>query len=157
MPECCYCPNDSLTRLPIARTVRYRTCLIALLCEVAAASVTYTSVYFPREHCHHVDHANVSFISSCGDQIRCQPRCQSVRSRNREKRLAGPSRSTTSRPSSAGNGVTIAFRPLQHEAIENVLAGRDSVVVLPTGGGKSLCFQAPACAMDGLAVVVSPR
>ena len=49
-----------------------------------------------------------------------------------------------------------SFRPLQQEAIENVLAGRDSVVVLPTGGGKSLCFQAPACASRGLAVVVSP-
>lgn len=49
-----------------------------------------------------------------------------------------------------------SFRPLQREAIENVLAGRDSVVVLPTGGGKSLCFQAPACAMEGLTVVVSP-
>ena len=48
------------------------------------------------------------------------------------------------------------FRPLQHEAIDNVLAGRDSVVVLPTGGGKSLCFQAPACLLPGLAVVVSP-
>ncbi len=49
-----------------------------------------------------------------------------------------------------------SFRPLQQEAIENVLARRDSVVVLPTGGGKSLCFQAPACALEGLAVVVSP-
>ena len=49
-----------------------------------------------------------------------------------------------------------SFRPLQQEAIENVLASRDSVVVLPTGGGKSLCFQAPACALEGLAVVVSP-
>ncbi len=49
-----------------------------------------------------------------------------------------------------------SFRPLQKEAIESVLAGRDSVVVLPTGGGKSLCFQAPACCMDGVAVVVSP-
>ena len=48
------------------------------------------------------------------------------------------------------------FRPLQGEAIEAVLAGRDSVVVLPTGGGKSLCFQAPALAMPGTAVVVSP-
>jgi len=48
------------------------------------------------------------------------------------------------------------FRPLQQEAIECVLAGRDSVVVLPTGGGKSLCFQAPACCLEGLAVVVSP-
>jgi ATP-dependent DNA helicase RecQ len=48
------------------------------------------------------------------------------------------------------------FRPLQPEAIEAVLSGRDSVVVLPTGGGKSLCFQAPALVRDGLAVVVSP-
>src|SRR5687767_14927617 len=48
------------------------------------------------------------------------------------------------------------FRPLQREAIEAVLEGRDSVVVLPTGGGKSLCFQAPAVVRPGLAVVVSP-
>ena len=49
-----------------------------------------------------------------------------------------------------------SFRPLQAEAMQSVLSGRDSVVVLPTGGGKSLCFQAPALALDGLAVVVSP-
>lgn len=48
------------------------------------------------------------------------------------------------------------FRPLQAEAMRAVLDGRDSVVVLPTGGGKSLCFQAPAVAMPGLALVVSP-
>jgi len=48
------------------------------------------------------------------------------------------------------------FRPLQAEAMQSVLSGGDSVVVLPTGGGKSLCFQAPALAMPGLAVVVSP-
>ena len=48
------------------------------------------------------------------------------------------------------------FRPLQKEAMDAVLAGRDSIVVLPTGGGKSLCFQAPALVRSGLAVVVSP-
>src|SRR5512141_3383269 len=49
-----------------------------------------------------------------------------------------------------------SFRPLQREAMDAILAGRDSVVVLPTGGGKSLCFQAPALVREGLAVVVSP-
>ena len=49
-----------------------------------------------------------------------------------------------------------SFRPLQAEAMQAVLEHRDSVVVLPTGGGKSICFQAPAVAMPGLAVVVSP-
>ena len=49
-----------------------------------------------------------------------------------------------------------SFRPLQREAMDAVLDGRDSVVVLSTGGGKSLCFQAPALVRPGLAVVVSP-
>ena len=49
-----------------------------------------------------------------------------------------------------------SFRPLQQEAMDAVLAGRDSLLVLPTGGGKSLCFQAPAIAREGLAIVVSP-
>lgn len=49
-----------------------------------------------------------------------------------------------------------AFRPNQLEVIESVLAGRDTVAIMPTGGGKSICFQVPALIMDGLAVVVSP-
>src|SRR6187200_3582993 len=49
-----------------------------------------------------------------------------------------------------------SFRPLQREAMEAILTGQDSIVVLPTGGGKSLCFQAPALIRDGLAIVVSP-
>jgi ATP-dependent DNA helicase RecQ len=50
-----------------------------------------------------------------------------------------------------------AFRPLQREAMSAILEGRDSLVVLPTGGGKSLCFQAPALVKgDGLGLVVSP-
>src|SRR5437667_7874318 len=49
------------------------------------------------------------------------------------------------------------FRPLQREAMHAILAARDSVVVLPTGGGKSLCFQAPALVDPrGVALVVSP-
>src|SRR5436190_10323049 len=48
------------------------------------------------------------------------------------------------------------FRPLQEPAMRAVLDGRDSLVVLPTGGGKSLCYQAPAVVRDGLTVVVSP-
>ena len=48
------------------------------------------------------------------------------------------------------------FRPLQETAMLAAMEGRDSVVVLPTGGGKSLCYQAPAVCLSGLAVVVSP-
>jgi ATP-dependent DNA helicase RecQ len=49
-----------------------------------------------------------------------------------------------------------SFLPLQKEAMSAVVSGRDSVVVLPTGGGKSLCFQAPAVILPGMAVIVSP-
>ena len=48
------------------------------------------------------------------------------------------------------------FRPLQLEVIENVLAHRDTLAIMPTGGGKSLCYQIPALLFDGLTVVVSP-
>ena len=49
-----------------------------------------------------------------------------------------------------------SFRPGQEAAVSAILSGRDTVVVLPTGGGKSLCFQVPALLMPGLTVVVSP-
>jgi ATP-dependent DNA helicase RecQ len=49
-----------------------------------------------------------------------------------------------------------SFRPGQREAVAAALAGRDSLVVMPTGGGKSLCYQLPALAGDGLVVVISP-
>src|SRR5215510_198913 len=49
-----------------------------------------------------------------------------------------------------------SFRPLQEEIIRDVLAGKDVFALLPTGGGKSLCFQLPAMVRPGLTVVVSP-
>jgi len=49
-----------------------------------------------------------------------------------------------------------AFRPQQAEIVAHVMAGGSGLVLMPTGGGKSLCFQVPALCMPGLAVVVSP-
>jgi ATP-dependent DNA helicase RecQ len=49
-----------------------------------------------------------------------------------------------------------SFRPLQQEIIESVLSGKDTLAVLPTGGGKSICFQVPAMAQPGICLVVSP-
>ncbi len=48
------------------------------------------------------------------------------------------------------------FRPGQEEIIAGVLSGSDTLAILPTGGGKSLCYQLPALALDGVAIVVSP-
>ena len=49
-----------------------------------------------------------------------------------------------------------SFRPLQRDAMQAIVGGRDSLVVLPTGGGKSLCFQAPALTDGGPGLIVSP-
>ena len=48
------------------------------------------------------------------------------------------------------------FRPAQRRVVRSILAGRDTLAILPTGGGKSLCFQVPALVLEGLTIVVSP-
>src|SRR5579871_5760036 len=97
------------------------------------------------------------------------PTLLAIRSPNsyRESVAFEPPRGRTMRPSPAASlddlQAVIArhwgyrsFRPLQEPATRAVLQGRDSLVVLPTGGGKSLCYQAPAVLRGDTTVVVSP-
>ena len=49
-----------------------------------------------------------------------------------------------------------SFRPMQENIVRTALSGKDVLAILPTGGGKSVCFQVPALMKDGIALVITP-
>ncbi|HEY5196587.1 MAG TPA: ATP-dependent DNA helicase RecQ [Solirubrobacteraceae bacterium] len=89
------------------------------------------------------DFAELVALEAAGRDRVAEPRRTGIRSTRTPEDLLGLM------------GLT-EFRPSQREAVQAALDGRDSLVVMPTGGGKSLCYQLPALASDALTVVVSP-
>ncbi|HIP31299.1 MAG TPA: DEAD/DEAH box helicase, partial [Crocinitomicaceae bacterium] len=49
-----------------------------------------------------------------------------------------------------------SFRPLQEDIVDSAVYGHDTLAILPTGGGKSICFQVPGIALEGITIIVSP-
>ena len=82
---------------------------------------------------------------------------QEAQKPNSEKKLP-PTQTSTQTPLDILTNVFghEQFRPFQKEIIDHILKGQDALIVLPTGGGKSLCYQLPALMFDGVTVVVSP-
>ena len=83
------------------------------------------------------------------------PLAQHLRARLDQARRARPAGAHDPDALLGSLGLT-AYRPGQHEVVAAALQGRDALVVMPTGGGKSACYQLPGLALDGLTVVISP-
>ena len=73
--------------------------------------------------------------------------------RNADILMARPTRALSLLRETFGH---TAFRGAQQEVVEHVIAGGDALVLMPTGGGKSLCYQIPALLRDGAGIIVSP-
>lgn len=95
------------------------------------------------------------------------PAKEATASKKKETVKKAPAKSTTKKKVDTAAGIDLyaavnehfgfdGFKGTQEQVITNVLAGRDTFVIMPTGGGKSLCYQLPALVSEGVAIIVSP-